>query len=408
MHLLLHMCCAPCSIYPVEVLLGQGIKITGFFYNPNIHPYQEHKRRLQTLVEYTQAIGITLVQDPSYDLKNFLRKIVFHEEERCLRCYSLRLEKTAVEAHKQGCSGFSTTLLYSRYQKHDDIKSCGEQFAEKTGMPFFYRDFRQGWQYGVNAAVAQNMYRQPYCGCIYSEQERYQKKKKNSVMRSYMLPIIVLATRNKNKIKEFKELLTGIALEIRSLGDFGPIPEAVEDGLTFDDNAYKKAYHTAKVLGLPALADDSGLAVTALNGAPGVHSARYAGDRATDEDNCRKLLREMEEIKDRRASFHCVISLAVPSGPALTYEGSCDGIILSEPRGTNGFGYDPLFYFPQLGKTFAELTIAEKGTVSHRGKVLQEFRLEIDKIKKWLEQRLAEEKPPKPDHRVFSNNDWSV
>jgi len=219
--------------------------------------------------------------------------------------------------------------------------------------------------------------------------------------------MIVLATRNKHKVSEFREMLKGFDVDLRSLDDFGPIPEAVEDGETFDDNAYKKALHTAKILGLPAIADDSGLSVDALNGRPGVYSARYAGPDATDDKNCEKLLREMEGVQNRKASFHCVISIAVPSGPALTYEGSCDGVLLSEKRGTSGFGYDPLFFFEEFGKTFAELTMAEKNTVSHRGKALAEFREELPKVLKWLEQRLSEAKPPKPDHDQFMDNDWS-
>jgi XTP/dITP diphosphohydrolase len=223
-----------------------------------------------------------------------------------------------------------------------------------------------------------------------------------------MLNILVIATKNKGKLEEFRELFKGLDVEIRSVADFGPLPEPVEDGDTFDDNAYKKALHTAKVLGLPAIADDSGLVVPALQGRPGVRSARFAGDNATDDENCAKLLKELSGINNREAYFQCVLSIAVPSGPALTYEGRCDGLIIDEKRGTQGFGYDPLFYFPELGKTFAELTMTEKNKVSHRGKALAEVKQELPKIKKWLEQRLLEEKPPKPDHEQFLENDWST
>lgn len=222
-----------------------------------------------------------------------------------------------------------------------------------------------------------------------------------------MLSILVIATRNKNKLREFKEILKDLQLKILSLDDFGTIPEAVEDGDTFDENAYKKAIHTAKVLGLPAIADDSGLVVEALNGDPGVYSARYAGENATDEENLQKLLKELHGVENRRAFFQCVLSIAVPSGPALTYEGRCEGVIIDEKRGDNGFGYDPVFYFEELGKTFAELTMDEKNRVSHRGKALTEIKSEVTMIKKWLEQRLLEEKPPKPDHSEFLDNDWS-
>lgn len=218
-----------------------------------------------------------------------------------------------------------------------------------------------------------------------------------------MVDIIVLATTNKNKIKEFQEMVGDFPIEIRSVDDFGNIPECIEDGETFDDNAYKKALHTAKILGLPAIADDSGLVVEALDGAPGVYSARYAGENATDEENCQKLLKEMEGKKNRKAAFQCVLSIAVPSGPALTYEGSCEGTILTKKQGDSGFGYDPLFYYEAFGKSFAECGMAEKNKVSHRGKALAELRGEFDKVLTWLNQRLSEEKPPKPDRSKHSN-----
>jgi XTP/dITP diphosphohydrolase len=222
-----------------------------------------------------------------------------------------------------------------------------------------------------------------------------------------MKPMVVLATRNQGKIREFQDILRDAAIELKSLNDFGSIPEAVEDGLTFDDNAYKKALFTAKILGLPAIADDSGLVVEALGGAPGVHSARYAGNKAGDQENITKLLREMAGQENRKAAFECVISIAVPSGPALTYEGRCEGEITTEPRGGEGFGYDPVFFFPPAGKTFAEMTMEEKNKVSHRGHALADLAAESAKIRKWLEHRLLEEKPPKPDHTQFEDNDWS-
>lgn len=222
-----------------------------------------------------------------------------------------------------------------------------------------------------------------------------------------MVTILILATTNKNKVKEFQEMLKDFPIEIRSLADFGPLPEAIEDGETFEENAYKKAIHTAKILGFPAIADDSGLVVEALDGAPGVYSARYAGDKATDKENVDKLLEEMKGVKNRKAAFQCVLSIAVPSGPALTYEGSCEGVILEERRGESGFGYDPIFYFEDLGKTFAECTMEEKNKVSHRGNALAELRAEFPQVLKWLSQRLAEEKPAKPDHTEFEHNDWS-
>ena len=202
---------------------------------------------------------------------------------------------------------------------------------------------------------------------------------------------IVLATRNPGKISEFRQLLGGFPIEIKSLMDFGPIPEAVEDGETFEENAAKKAQFTAKVLGLPALADDSGLVVPALGGAPGVLSARYAGEDASDHKNNEKLLQAMEGREDRDAHFICVIVIAVPSGPALVYEGSCDGRITLKPTGDQGFGYDPIFYYPPLGKTFAQMSRAQKNRVSHRGQAMAELRDEFDKVIIWLTQRLSEE-----------------
>ncbi len=200
--------------------------------------------------------------------------------------------------------------------------------------------------------------------------------------------VLVIATRNAGKTNEIRALLEDFPLEIRNLDDFGPIPEVVEDGDTFEENAYKKASFTARVLGFPALADDSGLVVPALDGAPGVHSARWAGAAASDADRCRKLLQAMAAIDDRRASFECVISIAVPGGPALTYESRCEGEITRAPSGDNGFGYDPVFFYPPLGKTFAELSRDEKGKVSHRGRALQEIRDEFDKIRIWIRQHM--------------------
>jgi len=199
---------------------------------------------------------------------------------------------------------------------------------------------------------------------------------------------IVIATRNKGKKSEISDLLKGFPLDIKGLDDFGPIPHVEEDGDTFDENAYKKASFTARVLGFPALADDSGLLVEALEGAPGVHSARYAGDDATDEQRCQKLLQEMEGKSNRKATFECVISIAVPTGPALTYEAHCEGLIADQPAGSNGFGYDPVFYYPPLNKTFGELTIEEKSCASHRGKALMELKDEFDNVVIWIKQQM--------------------
>ena len=202
---------------------------------------------------------------------------------------------------------------------------------------------------------------------------------------------LVLATKNEGKIAEFKGLLAPFDIEIRGLKDFGPIPQVEEDGETFEENAVKKARFTARVLGLPTLADDSGLVVKSLGGMPGVLSARYGGEGATDEENNLKVLKAMEGIEDRAATFVCVIAIAVPGGASLLYEGTCDGLITQELTGNQGFGYDPLFYYPPLGKTFAQMSGEEKNRISHRGKAMAELGEEFGKVLIWLRQRLTEE-----------------
>ena len=196
---------------------------------------------------------------------------------------------------------------------------------------------------------------------------------------------LVLASRNKGKTREIQNILKDFPVTIKNLDDFGPIPEVVEDGETFDDNAYKKSSFTARVLGLPALADDSGLLVDALGGEPGIISARYAGENATDQENLEKVLNMLKDKDNRKASFKCVLSLAIPTGAALTYEASCEGEILLKPEGNNGFGYDPVFYYPEFDKTFAQITIEEKAKVSHPGKAIKELVSEFDKVLEWID-----------------------
>lgn len=199
---------------------------------------------------------------------------------------------------------------------------------------------------------------------------------------------LVIATKNCGKLIEIDALLKAYPVNLKNLSDFGPIPPVDEDGASFDDNAYKKAAFTARVLGLPALADDSGLVVPALGGGPGIHSARYGGESLTDAQRCELLLQNMKGKADRQAFFSCVISVATPTGAALTYEARCEGRIAESASGTNGFGYDPIFYYPPLNKTFAELTPLEKSQVSHRGKALKELQNEFDKVLLWLRQQM--------------------
>ena len=197
---------------------------------------------------------------------------------------------------------------------------------------------------------------------------------------------LVLATRNRGKITELRELLSGFDITIKWLDDFGPIPEAEEDGRTFEENAYKKASFTAKALGVPALADDSGLVVRALNGSPGVLSARYAGEHASDEERYNKLLKKMEGKADRRAWFECAIVIALPTGASMTFTGRCEGEITFQPLGNDGFGYDPIFLYPPLKRTFAQIPIEEKNKISHRGKAMARLREKFSMVLKWIEE----------------------
>lgn len=174
MKILLHTCCGPCSIYPIQQL-RLDYDISAYFFNPNIHPFQEFKRRREALLAFCEGQGIPLVDGGSYGLLEFLRKVVFHEEERCRICYGWRMEETARKAAAEGFHAFSTTLLYSRYQDHAQLRQYGFELAKKYGVEFLYRDFREGWQYGIDESKSLGMYRQAYCGCIFSEQERYDK-----------------------------------------------------------------------------------------------------------------------------------------------------------------------------------------------------------------------------------------
>ncbi len=173
--LLLHCCCGPCAVYPVSVLKDEW-DITTYFYNHNIHPYREFKKRLTTLESYAREVNIPFVASREYELKEFLRKAVFNEDKRCSLCYDYRLKKTAEYARENGFDSFTSTLLYSKYQNHGSIVKTAEKYAKEFSLDFLYSDFRTGWQQGIDESIARDMYRQPYCGCIYSEQERYDKR----------------------------------------------------------------------------------------------------------------------------------------------------------------------------------------------------------------------------------------
>ena len=185
-----------------------------------------------------------------------------------------------------------------------------------------------------------------------------------------MLKELVLATRNRHKGEELAALLADLGICIRTLDDFPSVQEVDEDGITCEDNAVKKAREMAQATGLPAVADDTGLEVDALGGRPGVYAARYAGEHATYEDNCKKLLEELRGVPmpQRSASFVTVAAVALPSGEVYIAHGSLKGLITEAAVGSAGFGYDPVFLVPELGKTLAELAPAEKNRVSHRAK----------------------------------------
>ena len=192
----------------------------------------------------------------------------------------------------------------------------------------------------------------------------------------------VLATHNPGKLKEMADILSGLGVEVVSPADVGISVDVEETGTTFAENAMLKAKAICAASGLPAIADDSGLCVDALNGGPGVYSARYGGDLDSDEARCRLLLQNMRGATDRNAHFHCAICCLFPNGDKLTAEGDCFGTIAFAPMGEGGFGYDPLFFRPELRRTLAQLTAEEKNKISHRGAALRAFAAEL---KEYLE-----------------------
>ena len=194
---------------------------------------------------------------------------------------------------------------------------------------------------------------------------------------------LLLASGNKGKIAEIRRILDGYVERLYSAADFPDLTEAVEDGDTFEANACKKALHAAIATGFPALADDSGLVVDALDGMPGIRSARFAGEGCGDAANNEKLLRCLEGVEAcrRTAAFQCVVALCFPDGSCLTFRGELKGVVLEKARGAGGFGYDPLFLVNEFGKTLAELDVEVKNLISHRGKALEGVRHYLSQIR---------------------------
>lgn len=180
MKILLHICCGPCSIYPVKVLRNARMDVMGYYYRHNIHPYSECLKRQKTLEKYAESINLNLILQEGYELEAFLRNVIFRENERCGLCYHERLKSTALLAKHGKFDFFSSTLLFSKFQKHEMIRSVGEAVGKSVGINFYYHDFREGWKEGIEESKTLKMYRQQYCGCIYSEKERFYKPKKGN------------------------------------------------------------------------------------------------------------------------------------------------------------------------------------------------------------------------------------
>lgn len=178
MSTLLHICCAPCANMCVDSLRGEGRDVTGYWYNLNIHPYTEFKARRDTLKTYAETVRLPLVLDNSYALRPFIRAVADDISGRCVKCYELRLFHAAEYAAANGFDSFTTSLLISPYQQHDLIRQVGQAAASQYGIEFLYRDFRPLFRQGQHRARAMGMYMQKYCGCIFSEEERYVKRKK--------------------------------------------------------------------------------------------------------------------------------------------------------------------------------------------------------------------------------------
>mgnify|MGYP001052213780 CR=1 FL=1 len=181
MNLLLHICCAPCSVACIKQLRGEGIEPTGFWYNPNIHPFTEYRSRRNCLREYAQSINLTLVEEDEYGLRPFVQAVAADIDHRCGYCYACRMERTAQYAAQHGFARFSTTLLVSPYQNRELIRAAGERMGEKYGVEFAAYDFRPRFQEGQEEARAAGLYLQNYCGCVYREEERFSHRRKKEL-----------------------------------------------------------------------------------------------------------------------------------------------------------------------------------------------------------------------------------
>lgn len=182
MKILFHICCAPCAIYPYYRLKEEGLEPVGFFYNPNIHPYLEYKKRLDTVREFSLRSGLEVSIGGGYELDEFLSRVVGRGAGRCEQCYRMRLEAAAAEAARLGFEAFTTSLLYSKRQKHELVRGVAEETAQEHGLEFYYEDFRLGWREGILESKAMGLYRQQYCGCIFSERDRYLVESREGIL----------------------------------------------------------------------------------------------------------------------------------------------------------------------------------------------------------------------------------
>ncbi|MEH7439859.1 XTP/dITP diphosphatase [Neobacillus drentensis] len=199
---------------------------------------------------------------------------------------------------------------------------------------------------------------------------------------------VIIATKNSGKAREFEHIFASRGIEVKTLLDFPEIPEVEETGTTFEENAILKAEAVSNALNKMVIGDDSGLIVDALEGRPGIYSARYAGEPKNDQNNTEKVLAELKNVPEdnRTARFYCALAVAVPGQKTMTVSGTCEGRILNEPRGVNGFGYDPVFYVPERGLAMAELSADVKNKISHRANALKKLDVLLDSILESSEQ----------------------